>query len=102
MLEQAEFAENPEPRCPVVLLLDTSASMTGDPIAEVQRDLEALEQNLREDRLASLRVELAVITFGGEVTTIDVRAGQHATIPFDAAQAFITSRSTSCTPTLPR
>jgi len=25
----AEFAENPEPRCPCVLLLDTSASMQG-------------------------------------------------------------------------
>lgn len=26
----AEFAENPEQRCPVVLLLDTSYSMSGD------------------------------------------------------------------------
>ena len=25
--ESVEFAENPEPRCPCVLLLDTSASM---------------------------------------------------------------------------
>ena len=30
--EVVEFAENPEPRCPCVLLLDTSASMTGTPI----------------------------------------------------------------------
>lgn len=27
----AEFAENPEPRCPCILLLDTSGSMEGDP-----------------------------------------------------------------------
>ena len=27
-----EFAENPEPRCPCVLLLDTSGSMEGAPI----------------------------------------------------------------------
>ena len=31
----AEFAENPEPRCPCLLLLDTSASMRGRPIAEL-------------------------------------------------------------------
>ena len=29
-----EFAENPEPRCPCLLLLDTSGSMAGKPIAE--------------------------------------------------------------------
>ncbi len=27
--EAVEFAENPEPRCPCVLLLDTSGSMQG-------------------------------------------------------------------------
>ena len=31
----AEFAENTEPRCPVVLLLDSSGSMAGSPIAEL-------------------------------------------------------------------
>jgi uncharacterized protein with von Willebrand factor type A (vWA) domain len=30
--ETVEFAENPEPRCPCVLLLDTSSSMRGAPI----------------------------------------------------------------------
>jgi uncharacterized protein with von Willebrand factor type A (vWA) domain len=30
--EVVEFAENPEPRCPCVLLLDTSGSMQGTPI----------------------------------------------------------------------
>ena len=29
------FADNPEPRCPVILLLDTSASMQGGPITEL-------------------------------------------------------------------
>ena len=27
-----EFVENPEPRCPVILLCDTSGSMSGEPI----------------------------------------------------------------------
>ena len=32
------FAENPEPRCPCVLLLDTSGSMGGAPQGSVQCD----------------------------------------------------------------
>ena len=30
-----EFADNPENRCPVLLLLDTSGSMQGHPIKEL-------------------------------------------------------------------
>ena len=37
-LALTEFADNPEPRCAVVLLLDTSGSMEGDAIAELNRD----------------------------------------------------------------
>jgi uncharacterized protein with von Willebrand factor type A (vWA) domain len=32
-----EFAENPEPRCPCVLLLDTSNSMSGKRIDELNK-----------------------------------------------------------------
>lgn len=35
----AEFAENPEQRCPCLLLLDTSGSMGGRPIAELNEGL---------------------------------------------------------------
>ena len=54
---------NPAPRCPVVLLLDTSSSMEGAPIDELN---EGLKQFLREtaaDEAASRSVELEVITF---------------------------------------
>src|ERR1041384_6736840 len=41
-LEDAvEFAENPEPRCPCVLLLDTSGSMQGEPLDAMLAGLEA-------------------------------------------------------------
>ena len=92
-LEQAEFAENPEPRCPVVLLLDTSGSMSGNPIAELNAGLQAFEQQLKADTLASLRVEVAVITFGGVVRALDVSGGGQHDLPFDANQAFITADS---------
>jgi uncharacterized protein YegL len=89
LLEQAEFVENPEPRCPVVLLLDTSGSMSGEPIAELNKGLEEFERALKGDRLASLRVEVAIITFGGRVSLHDV-AGT-GTMPGDAGDAFVTA-----------
>ncbi len=60
----AEFAENPEPRCPCMLLLDTSGSMSGRPIEELQAGLLAFKEELAADALAMKRVELAVVTFG--------------------------------------
>lgn len=60
----AQFVENPEPRCPVLLLLDTSISMSGAPISELNQGIETLRQELLEDSLSAKRVELAMITFG--------------------------------------
>lgn len=62
-----EFAANPEPRCPCVLVLDTSASMAGPRLAELQRGVQQLKDELAQDLLARKRVELAVLTFGGAV-----------------------------------
>src|SRR5689334_9399699 len=59
------FAENPEPRCPCVLLLDTSGSMRGPPIAALNDGLVAFK-----DTLAAKRVEVAVVTFGGQVQVV--------------------------------
>lgn len=70
-LEDAvEFAENPEPRCPCVLLLDTSGSMRGEPIAALSEGLKAFKDDLTKDALASRRVELAVVTFDSDVKVV--------------------------------
>ncbi len=63
-----EFAENPEPRCPCVLLLDVSGSMSGAPVAQLNSGLQMFKDSLQQDKLASLRVEVAILTFGGSVT----------------------------------
>lgn len=60
----AEFAENPEPRCPCLLLLDTSGSMSGQPIAELNAGLNTFREELNADALAAKRVEVALVTFG--------------------------------------
>lgn len=93
----AAFAGNSEQRCPCVLLLDTSGSM-GEVVADSGRDLgytiqqdgqtyravsggttridllnaglRAYHTDLIQDSMASLRVEVSVITFGGTVQTV--------------------------------
>ena len=83
-----EFVDNPEPRCPCVLLLDTSGSMKDEkkispalspvqrltnismpsrtvrPIDELNAGLVAFRDELMADELAVKRVELSLVTFG--------------------------------------
>lgn len=95
--EDSEFAENPDPRVPCVLLLDTSGSMaevvgafdqaTGETVLQdgqmynvvsggktridlLNEGLVTLKETLVADSLASRRAEIAIVTFGGAVTTI--------------------------------
>ena len=63
-LGESDFASNPEPRCPCVLLLDTSGSMSGDPIRQLNEGLRAFQEELGHDSLAQKRVEVAIVTFG--------------------------------------
>lgn len=55
---------NYEPRCACVLVLDTSHSMSGDSINELNQALKAFEQDLKTDSLASKRVDVSIVTFG--------------------------------------
>lgn len=59
-----EFMDNAEPRCACVLLLDTSGSMAGEPIAELNAGLRIFKEALMSDDLAVKRVEVSVVTFG--------------------------------------
>lgn len=87
-LDKAEFANNSQQRCPLVLVLDTSGSMAGQPIAELNEGLKEFDHSIKQDQLASLRVEVAIITFGEHVNAMNVRGS--GTIPFDASKAFVT------------
>lgn len=71
------FAANPDPRCPVVLVLDVSGSMAEvrpgeaeSPIDALNKGLDTLARELAADTLASRRVEVAIVTAGGDVTVV--------------------------------
>ena len=59
-----EIDYKPQPHLAAVLLLDTSSSMNGLSISELNAGLRTLKEELSKDELARKRVELAVVTFG--------------------------------------
>lgn len=63
----AELVENPSSRLPVVLVLDTSSSMEGAPLAHLQLALERFLADVAKDEDAQRACELAVLTVGGTV-----------------------------------
>lgn len=80
-----QFADNPEPRCPCVLLLDVSGSMQGQPIAELNAGLSVFKDELCADALAMKRVEVGIVTFGPA----------RIEMPFTGAENFIPPHLTS-------
>ncbi len=77
----AEFADNPEPRCPCLLLLDTSVSMRGRPIDELNAGLIAFKDELMSDSLAAKRVEIGVLGFGPVQTISDFTTADYFVPP---------------------
>jgi uncharacterized protein YegL len=70
---------NPDPRIACVLLLDTSASMGGEGMDQLNAALQQFVTDVQSDSIALDRVELAIVTFG------PVRVVQ----PFTPIDAFV-------------
>lgn len=65
-----EFIINASDRCPVILLVDISSSMSGEPITELYEGIKMFKANVEEDEEARLSVQVAVITFNDDVNII--------------------------------
>lgn len=68
LLEIALDTTNPSPRCPVVLVLDVSGSMSGKPIQELKAGVMQFCEEVQRDAVAARSIELCVVTFGSEAT----------------------------------
>ena len=68
---QAEFEHNAEERCAVVLVLDISASMTGEPIRLLNEAVNKFHRNLLEDPLIAAKVDVGMVMFNHNVSYHD-------------------------------
>jgi uncharacterized protein YegL len=67
---ELEFTENTEPRCLCLLLVDTSRSMEGAPMAALNQGLRVLWEQLLQVPLTGKRVEVSIVTFGAGVEIV--------------------------------
>jgi uncharacterized protein YegL len=58
-----EQARNKDQKCPVVLLLDTSGSMEGMPIDEINKALIQIKEDILNDTILSNRLEVGIVAF---------------------------------------
>jgi hypothetical protein len=91
------FADNPARRCPVVLLLDNSGSMSGQPLDQLNQGLQIFRDELIADSIASKSVEVAIVTFGPVHVETDFTSIEHFIPPSlsSAGNSAIGARITS-------
>jgi uncharacterized protein YegL len=72
-----DLIENPTTRVPVCLCLDTSSSMSGMPIAELNEGVHIFLNSIKNDEIARYSAEIAIVTFDDsakeiqDFTTVD-------------------------------
>lgn len=69
-IRHEELMTNPSNRLPIALCLDTSSSMSGDPIKELNEGIRLFIDAVKQDPIASSSVEMCVVTFSDQATAI--------------------------------
>ena len=67
---QGETPDNYEQKCLCMLVLDTSGSMAGYPIRQLNKGLQDFYKAVEEDMTAANRLEVSIITFSTAVQCI--------------------------------
>lgn len=66
-IRKKELISNPTARVAVCLVLDTSGSMAGKPIEELNKGVKLFIEAIKNDDIAKYACEVAIVTFGGVV-----------------------------------
>lgn len=74
---QGETPDNYEQKCLCVLVLDVSASMSGAPIQELNKGLQAFRRAVEQDFTAANRLEVSIVTFSSQVRSLQPPALVH-------------------------
>lgn len=70
IVRQQDLVENPSARVAICLVLDTSGSMDGPPIQELNEGVDLFFKAILNDDVARYSAEISVVTFGGSVETV--------------------------------
>lgn len=82
IIRQQDLVTNPTPRVPICLVLDTSGSMDGDPIDELNEGVKTFFDAILSDEVAQWSAEISIVTFGDTATQIlDFASIQKQTVP---------------------
>jgi uncharacterized protein YegL len=66
-IRQEDLVQNPTPRVPICLCLDTSYSMVGDKIRELNEGVRLFFDAIQSDEVAKYAAEICVVAFGDVV-----------------------------------
>ncbi len=92
VIPDVQLVENNSQRTPCVLVLDGSGSMTGVPVEEMNQGLRILEQELKADSTAAVRVQLLVIRAGGN-DEVEILSDWTDAITFEAPEIVANGRT---------
>lgn len=65
LLRLEDLVNNPTARVPICLCLDTSGSMDGSPIKELNKGVQLFYDSIKDDETALYAAEISIVTFGG-------------------------------------
>ena len=88
LIRMEDLVDNPSPRVPICLCLDTSGSMTGQPIEELQQGVNSFFEAIKNDDVAKYGAEICVVTFDDTVKIL----ADYATVDIQPNPPQLTSR----------
>ena len=68
--DRLDMIENPESRIPCVIVIDTSGSMMGEPIDEVNTGIRRFTEEIAADELTAMRADVAIIAFNHQYQVV--------------------------------